>query len=179
MLPHSRPADTRPETTYGVRMRHNPEPESGTWATLVRANRDRLKLTQVRAAEMIGVSRETIIRWEGGRTLPDSIDVADRASHVLGIDQSLGRRSTGYAGADPPEEPQMWTYARSLGLDPRSETVQEILTAGWTESMTRRMLREERKLKEDDERRRLERIRLAKEMYRRSGEDDGLDQAAR
>lgn len=161
-------------------MRHIPAAESDTWATLVRANRQRLRLRQTDLATKLHVSRETIIRWESGKYLPDSLETTDRAARVLGLDRDLARRLTGYArdddGGEP--EPELWTYARSLGLDPRDDTVREILDGPWSDTMTQHMLREEKRLQDEDRVRRLERVRLAREMFERRDEEDGLDQAA-
>lgn len=165
----------RPSTTYGVHVRHIPAAESDTWATQVRTNRQRLGLTQVVAAKRIGVSREALIRWENGKYLPDNVETVDAAARVLGIDRDLARRLARFTRDDDAgsPEPEMWTYARSLGLDPAEDTVREILDGPWSETTTRHMLREERRWQEEDRQRRLERIRLAKEMY-----EGGVDQAA-
>ena len=39
-------------------------------ATLVRETRQRLKLSQVKFAEKLGVSFQSVNRWENGRTMP-------------------------------------------------------------------------------------------------------------
>jgi transcriptional regulator with XRE-family HTH domain len=170
----------RPANPYGGQVRHIPTSESDTWATLVRGNRERLGLSQKGLGDRLGVTRETIGRWESGRFRPDSIDVAEAAIRALGIHRPSGLRAAGYLSVqtDEPPEPPMWTFARSLGLDPADENVHEILTAGWSGRTTEHMLREERRLQEEDRRRRLERIRLAREMYEQRGDEGGVDQAA-
>lgn len=161
---HLRPADTRPDTVYGVQMRHNLEAGSDTWATLVRVNRTRLQLTQTELAKLLGISRETVIRWEKGTYRPDSMETADAAIRALGIDREIGRRAAGYAPAD--DIPDPYAYVREMGLDPNSRVVRTILAMDVSEDFRMRMLRRERQLQLRDEQARLEDLEFIIEQQR-------------
>lgn len=135
-------------------------------------------MTQKQLAELSGVGRETVWRWETGKYKPEEVGTVILVAHALHIDVDRAIRAAGFAvdKTEPPAEPPLWNFARSLGLDPRDENVQDILTTGWSDETARHMLREEKRVQDEDRRRRRERIQLAKEMYKRR--DDGLDQAA-
>lgn len=171
----SRPADTRPAVVYGLHVRNTSGSGSDTWASLVKSHRDLLSMTQKQLAELAGVGRETVWRWETGKYRPEDVETVVLVANALHIDQDRAMRAAGFAVAtsEAPPEPPMWALARSLGLDPRDENVRDILGAGWSERTVEYMLREEKRLQDDDRRRRAERIRLAKEMY-----EGGVDQAA-
>lgn len=161
-------------------MRNNPAVESGTWATLVKTHRRARNMSQQALADAAGCDRSTVWRWENTDQKPDSAAQALRVAEVLGIDRDTAMRATGFAPDDErPAEPELWTYARSLGLDPHSVEVQTILGGRWAEDMQRRMLRQEREWQEADRRRRLDQIKLAEELYATTaGETDGMDKTA-
>lgn len=164
-------------------MRHNSAAGSDTWASLVRENRRRLQITQQALADKLGVTRETIGRWESGRFKPEDLDITVAAIKALGIDRELGLLVAGFAvratEEELPPEPNIVRYARSLRLDPDDAVVSAILDSPFDDDMKQRMLRYERSLIDEQQRQRLEQIRIQTESYqRRDGGTGGVDQAA-
>lgn len=156
------PADTRPERTYGVRMRHNDDAARDSWATLVRRNRERLQMSQQQLADALGIKRETVSRWESGKLARPAYDTAVAAIRALGIDRTEGLRVAGYAEGD--EQPDPYAYVREMGLDPSNRVVRRILNlAGVSEEFRMRALRREKQMQLRDEQARLDALEWAVE----------------
>lgn len=181
----SRPLLNYLADTYAVHMRNTSPAVSGTWATFLRTRREALKLSQENLGKRVGVDRSTIWRQENRGQRPETFAQAMKMINALGGDRDdavrlEGLLLAGYADepdTEVPAEPQMWTYARSLRLDPHDDTVREIIDGPWSDETTREMLREERRMQDQDRQRRLALVRVAKEMYQR-GAGGGVDSAA-
>lgn len=111
-------------------------------------------MTQQQLAEALGLTRESIGRWESGKLRP-SYDAAVAAIRVLGIDREQGLAVAGY-GADGTAEPDPYAYVREMGLDPNNRVVRRILALDVDEEFRMRMLRRERQLQIRDEQARLD-----------------------
>jgi transcriptional regulator with XRE-family HTH domain len=153
-------------------VRHIPESGSDTWAASVRRNRERLQLTQLELADKLGVTRETVGRWESGKLKPGNIDTALAAIRVLGMDRDTGLRLAGYAPSDtqPAEDP--YAYVREMGLDPNNRVVRRILNLKVDEDFRMRLLRRERELQVRDEQARLDALEWTidqQDGHRRAG----------
>ncbi|HEY9763634.1 MAG TPA: helix-turn-helix transcriptional regulator [Trichocoleus sp.] len=63
-----------------------PEVEQAELAELVRETRQRLELSQTKFAEMLGVSFQSVNRWENGRTkpLPVALKQIEHLLHEMG-----------------------------------------------------------------------------------------------
>ena len=57
-------------------------------AELVRETRQRLGLTQVQFAEKLGVSCQSVNRWENGRNMPLPIALKQIETLLLGLDKN-------------------------------------------------------------------------------------------
>ncbi len=64
-----------------------PAIEQSELAALVRETRQRLELSQVKFAEMLGVSFQSVNRWENGRTKPMQIALKqiELLLHQMGV----------------------------------------------------------------------------------------------
>lgn len=130
-----------------------------TWANLVRTNRERLSLTQGALAQQLRVSSKTIMRWEGGSTRPDSMDLAKRAIKTLGMEPEQGLRAAGYGSDDTGDEPDPYAWIRDMGLDPNSRVVRYILSLDISDELRLASLKREREEMLRDETRRIENVR--------------------
>lgn len=143
---------------YGVRMRHTATVESDDWATLVKSHREAMRMSQRRLGELVGVSRETVWRWENTKQTPEDGTTVDLAVKVLGLDREKAFRATGLLPAvkDANEAPDPYAYVRAMGLDPSGRVVRYILSLDISEGLRLASLRRERELQLRDEQRRLE-----------------------
>jgi transcriptional regulator with XRE-family HTH domain len=124
---------------------------------LVRRNRERLQMTQQQLADALGVTRETVGRWENGKLKPGNIDTALAVIKELGVDRETGLQLAGYAPSDVEQHADPYSYVREMGLDPNSRVVRRILNlTGVTEDFRMRALRRERALQLRDEQARLD-----------------------
>jgi transcriptional regulator with XRE-family HTH domain len=57
-----------------------------SWAALVTSGRSAAGLTKVDLARRIGISRNTLFRWEQGDNRPEDAGVVERTAAVLGLD---------------------------------------------------------------------------------------------
>lgn len=132
---HVSPAQDRSRVVYVVRVRNT---ESGDWATLVKAGRISVRLSQLALAKAVGVSRETVWRWETGRQKPENAEVVGRLSKVIHQDYDELMRAAGLALVEPETAPE--PDARLRGLDPRDPVVVHIMNLNVDEEMRGFML---------------------------------------
>ena len=73
----------------------------------IRTYRQRAGMSQEMAAELVGVSRQAVSKWESGQTVPDAVTVAKlcRALNVSADYIILGKEPEEGASAAPPAEP--------------------------------------------------------------------------
>lgn len=168
-------------------MRNNPEPESGTWASLVLETRKAAGLSQQKFGALIGVDRSTVWRWENWNQKPDSVEVVATFAEATGAHVAVAMQRSGYAAAPRPTadassvpEPAIHAYARKLGLELHSPIVAKILAGPWDEGMMRFMLDRERQWQDAAIQQRIEQIEVTEEAYRRRGGEDagGVHKAA-
>jgi len=79
----------RPTAKTGRRAR-NPPP-TALRPKAIRANRERLKLTQAEVAEIVGVTPVAVYFWESGRTVPSG-ENAEILMELKGISASEAKR---------------------------------------------------------------------------------------
>jgi DNA-binding XRE family transcriptional regulator len=127
-------------------------------------------MTQQQLADALGVTRETVGRWESGKLKPGNIDTALAAVKTLGADREVGLRLAGYAPTDAEAVADPYAYVREMGLDPNNRVVRRILALKVDEEFRMRMLRRERQLQIRDEQARLDDIEWTIDQQRR--EDD-------
>jgi transcriptional regulator with XRE-family HTH domain len=118
--------------------------DGGDWATLVRNGRIAARLSQQVLADLIGVSRWSILRWEGGTQRPENAEVVARLAEVIRVDFDLLMRAAGLALAAPgtPGDPD----PRLHGLDPNSPQVRHILSLNVDEDTRTFMLDRQREI---------------------------------
>lgn len=140
LSPHIIPAQDASRVVYVVRMRHS---DGDDFATLVRAGRLAARLSQLALAKAVGVSRETVSRWEFGRQKPENAEVVARLADALKEDLGRLMRAAGLAieieGAPEPDP-------RLRGLDPRDPVVLHIMALDIDEQMRGFMLDRRREI---------------------------------
>lgn len=94
------------QETYPVRVRDIEEPESSEWATMLRDARRDLGWTQDQLADAAGVTRTTILRWEGGQQegKPASLRAVAEA---LGIPPAVAFQAIGWLPPEADEKPTL------------------------------------------------------------------------
>lgn len=162
------PAQDRSHLVYVVRMRNT---DSGDWATLVKAGRLAARLSQQALADAVGVSRSTVLRWEGGSQKPENAEVVAKLAEVIREDYNRLMRAAGLAleaeGAPEPDP-------RLRGLDPNDPVLRRILSGPWDDALKAQMLDRLRFRRAQDQaariQRELEEVEQAEEIWQRRGE---------
>lgn len=114
-------AQTRPAQAVGGPYRLRVAP-GDAYAHLMRDARIRKNLTQDELADLAGLNRSTVIRWESGRASRPDPQQVRAACRVLGVDPLRAAVALGYLAADdvgPPEPDRR--------IDPRILEVIEML----------------------------------------------------
>lgn len=150
---HISPAQDRSRLLYIVRVRNT---EGGDWATLVKAGRMSVRLSQLALAKAVGISRETVWRWETGRQKPENAEVVGRLAKAIHQDYDELMRAAGLALAGPDEAPE--PDPRLRGLDPKDPVVVTILGLDISDVRKERMLNRRRKILEERRRADLEEL---------------------
>lgn len=112
---------TRVINTYRHRVPSNDNPRGEAFANLIRDGRRAKGWTQDRLVEESGVSRSTVLRWEGGDASRPDPDQVRAVCIVLGIDPRRAAVALGYL---TPEE----IAPPGGGGQPLSDEEREILT---------------------------------------------------
>lgn len=150
---------------YALHMRNT---ASGTWATLVREGRERVRprLSQQALAELVGVDRTTIWRWESAGVRPENPEMVIAVAAALGVDQDEAMLAAGLAvagkdagDADP----------RLRGLDPNDPVVRKIMSFDVDDEMRDMMLDRHRHNLELDRQRYLAQLEQDERLLRRRG----------
>lgn len=87
-------------STYGHRVPANDNPRGEAFANLIRKGRRAKGWTQDRLVEESGVSRSTVLRWEGGDASRPDPDQVRAVCLALGIDPRRAAVALGYLTAD-------------------------------------------------------------------------------
>lgn len=88
-----------PSTGGFVWAQSDPEPAPQTWGEFCRARREELGLSQGRLAGRIGVTRQTVCRWETNRFRPEFRQVLDFVQ-ATGVDRDGALEVAGYSPGD-------------------------------------------------------------------------------
>lgn len=108
-------------------------------ADVVRRRREELALGQAELAEKLGVSQQTVSRWEGGQALPRPRRV-DELAEILRLDGVRLHRAAGYLpDAEPAPVPQDEVGRLMVVLSELTELqLLDVIDATWSELKARR-----------------------------------------
>lgn len=115
----------------------------GEWAKYIKAVREAAGLKTGRLAELVGVSRETVWRWENRGQRPENVDVVRRIAEALGLelDEVLWAANLAADAQGPPD-----VDPRLRGLDPQDAVVRNILSRDVDEETREFMLNRYREI---------------------------------
>lgn len=116
-------------------------PPRGTWATYAEAARLRLKVDKTGMADLLGIERSTIHRWETGRTRPRDPEVIRLFAEVAGLDLD---EALAAAGLRPGAESRP---------TPRDEEIERVLQSDLSNPIKMKIIESLMAMREEDERR--------------------------
>lgn len=162
------PAQDTSRVVYVVRVRST---ESGDWATLVKAGRIAMGISQQALADAVGVSRSTVVRWEANTQKPENAEVVGKVAEVIRDDYDRLMRAAGLALAprDAAPEPD----PRLRGLDPNDRVVKRILALNITEELRDRALERHRRKLAEREQQDMEDLELLLAAERNADQESG------
>lgn len=137
--------------SYGVQMRNTSPQLRGTWATYVRALRERTPVNNVEFARRAGVDRGTVDRWMNGKTRPTDPEVLQRFAEGFELDPDEVFAAAGLRpGVEAPSEPTR----------EQDEELEAILTADIPTAAKQELIEMLMQLREQDKARRMDTLRL-------------------
>lgn len=149
---------------YAVHMRNT---SGSTWATFVKDGRDRAGLSQKALADVLGIERTTVWRWENAGVRPDSPEMVAATADAIHQDRNAAMHAAGLAIPDfaaPEADPRL------QGLDASDPIVRRIMGFEIDEEMRAFMLDRHRRNLERDRQRYLEDLdRDLEQFQRRTG----------
>lgn len=137
-----------------------------TWATMVVDGRRRKQLTQQGLADLLGIDRTTVWRWERGGVKPDDPEMVRAVALALGENEDEAHQLAGLA-LPSSSRAEAETDPRLRGLDPADPVVRKIMALDVDEQMRGWMLDRHRQNLERDRQRYLEDLERDAEMLRR------------
>lgn len=153
-------ATERLHEAYASDVRNSPKAPTPTWQAYVLEARRLSGLSQQALADVLGVNKSTVWRWENESRAPESLDLAVRVADATRTPRETAAAAGGFTMRDETDDTP---DPRLVGLDSNDDVVRLIMSLDVDESLRSRMLNRRRQVLADRTRADLEEVRFLAE----------------